>query len=187
MQIETLRRELNKKIITHKHLWQKIQDEEKALTRLEEKIKHIQEAQQHLQGLAKAVQQQAHKQIARIVSKCLGTVFDDRYKLEIEFVQLRGKTEAKLLYRKNGYEVDPLLTSGGVLDVSALALRLANLVLSDPPLRKLLILDEPFVGVDVNNLPKVCAVIEALSMELGVQFLIVTHSEQLQIGKVIRL
>lgn len=187
MEIETLRRSLNKKIAARKHAYEKMVEEEKELRRLEDLIAKIIEAQEHLQALAQAVQQKAHEQIGQIVSKCLTAVFDDMYELHIDFVQLRGKTEARLLYRKQGNEVDPLLTSGGVLDVSALAMRLANLVLSDPPRRRLLVLDEPFVGVDSDHMPRLCEVIRALAEELEVQFLIVTHNEQLQIGKVIRL
>lgn len=187
MEIVTLRAGLDKKIARRKHLWTTIQQETKELDRLEAKITKIQEAQDHLQKLAQAVQQQAHGQIAKIVTKCMGSVFDDMYQLNIEFVRLRGKTEAKLVYLKGDHEVNPLLTSGGVLDVTALALRVANLVLSDPQPRQLLVLDEPFTGVDANNLPKVCAVIDGLAHELGIQFLIVTHCEQLQIGKVIQI
>lgn len=187
MDLTRLRLELNKKIAARSHAKLRLEEETTELARLEKEIEQITEAQNHLQALAQSIQQHAHKQIAQIVSKCLGTVFEGMYELKIEFVRLRGRTEAVLMYTKNGHEVNPLLTSGGVLDVSALALRIANLVLSDPAPRLLLVLDEPFTGVSAANLPKVCAVIEALSHELGIQFLIVTHSEQLQIGKVIQL
>lgn len=187
MQLALLRRELDKKIIARKSAWQSLLKEETEQDRLEAKIAHITEAQDHLQTLAQATQQLAHEQIAKIVSRCLGTIWDDMYQLNIEFLKLRGKTEARLVYMKDGHEDYPLLSSGGVLDVSALALRIANLMLSDPAPRKLLVLDEPFTGVSAANLPKVCALIESLSTELGIQFLIVTHSELLQIGKVYQL
>lgn len=187
MRLEAMRRELDRRINARNATVQNMAQEQKECEALEVKVAHITEAQVHLQQLAQAVQQKAHEQIAKIVSKCLTTVFGDMYQLNIEFVKLRGKTEAKLVYIKEGHEVDPLLTSGGVLDVSALALRIANLILSDPSPRKLLVLDEPFRGVSDANLPKVCAVIETLATELAMQFLIITHNERLQIGTVYQL
>lgn len=183
-----MRRGLDKKINERKHAVMTVEKEKQALVVAGELYERTLEAQKHLQQLAQEVEAQAHKRIAEIVSKCLDAVFDGMYQLKIDFVQLRGKTEAKLIYLdRDGNEVNPLMTSGGVLDVSALALRVANLILSSPALRKLLVLDEPFTKVSATNMPKVCALIETLNRELGIQFLIVTHSELLQIGKVIQL
>ena len=186
MDLQGLRRDLDRKISARKAAWQKIKDEEAELERLEKAIQDTMEAQDHLQKMAQTIQQQAHERIAVIVSKCLNAVFDGMYELHIEFVRLRGRTEAKLIYRQGENEVDPLLTSGGVLDVSALALRVANLILAEPGSRKLLVLDEPATGVSAANLPKVGAMLEKLSLELGIQFIICTHVETLQIGKVIQ-
>lgn len=188
MDLDRLRLDLDKKIADRKHTARKLEEERLELTKAQTLVTKTQEAQKHLQQLAQEMQTQAHKQIAKIVSRCLDAVFDGMYQLRIDFVQLRGKTEAKLVYLdREGHEVDPLLTSGGVLDVSALALRIANLILSNPQPRKLLVLDEPFRGVSERNLPKVCTLIETLSRELKIQFLIVTHSEHLKIGRVIQL
>ena len=52
---------------------------------------------------------------------------------------------------------------------------------------RVLILDEPFKAVDDRNIIGVGKLIETLSQEMGVQMLIVTHKEELKIGKVIQL
>lgn len=182
-----LRRKLNTFIAKRKHAASCVKEEKQ---RLEESHVHLQNvtiAQEHIQQLAQIVQQQSHKQIGKIVSRCLSTVFLDPYALQIQFVRLRGKTEAKLLYLKEGHEVDPLRTSGGVLNVSSLALRLCQLMLSEPQSRKLLILDEPFSGVDEENMPRVAALLETLAREMGLQIILVTHDTALQVGKIIRL
>lgn len=187
MDLKALRIDLNKKIALRKNAWITIQTETAKLTSAEEYLERTIMAQEHIQLLAQEVQTQAHRDIARIVSRCLNAVFDDPYELFIDFVRTRGRTEAKLIYRKGGNEINPLLTSGGVLDVSALALRVSSMMLCSPQPRKLLILDEPFVGVSARNLPRVGALIETLACDMGIQFVIVTHSEVLQIGRVIRL
>lgn len=186
-EIKNLRRSLDREITARKNAWVMMQSHKEALSKATAEVEHAVEAQQRLQLLAQEIQARAHQNIAKIVTKCLGMVFDDPYELIIEFLRTRGKTDARLIYTKDGHEIDPLLTSGGVLDISALALRISSIVLSEPQPRKLLILDEPFTGVSAKNLPRVGALIVSLAQEMGIQFLIVTHSEQLQIGKVIEL
>ena len=76
---------------------------------------------------------------------------------------------------------------GGVVDLTSFAQRLAALMLSQPASRKLLILDEPFRFLSAVYRPTACQLIESLAEEMGVQMVIVTHSEELMTGKVISL
>jgi DNA repair exonuclease SbcCD ATPase subunit len=178
---------LDKHVSKRSHAIATLNEEKERLAAAQKQVEDTLTAQQAIQQLAQFVQQKSHEQIAKIVSRCLSAVFPDPYQMKIEFVRLRGKTEAKLHYWKDGHEVDPLRTSGGVLDVSALGLRTAQLMLSSPQCRKFLVLDEPMKGVDAVNLPKVASLIETLSKEMGIQFLIITHNEALEVGKVYRL
>ena len=88
---------------------------------------------------------------------------------------------------RGGYKLKPSLTSGGVLEVASLALRLSSLMLTLPPARKFISLDEPFGALDAENKPRVAALLESLAKELDVQFLIVTHDPTFRIGKVIEI
>lgn len=155
---------------------------------LEELIGHIIEAQQIVQEAAKQVQQKAHEQIASIVSRCLETVFSEPYEFKIHFEQKRGKTEARLAFVRDGLEVDPITgAGGGVVDVASFALRLACLLLAQPPKRKFLCLDEPFRFLSKEFQPRVRGLLESLSKDLGIQILFTTHNTELQVGKIIRL
>src|SRR5205085_6816592 len=122
-------------------------------------------ARRILQETAEKMQNKAHKQVAKVVSRCLSAVFEEPYELKIQFEQKRGKTEAEFVYIRNGNEVRPLVTSGGVLSVVGLALRLAGLMMNMPPARKLLILDEPLAGLSKTNLEKMGVLLETLSRE----------------------
>lgn len=139
--------------------------------------------------LAREVQSNVHKRVALLVTRCLQSVFlDDAYEFVITFVEKRGKTEAECKFVRGGLEVDPLTASGGgVVDVAAFALRIVALTLAMPSPRKTLILDEPFRFVSKDYRDSVRALVQALSEELGVQFIIVTHDPHLMIGKVIEL
>ncbi len=152
---------------------------------------YTKEAQDIAQQIAQTIQQQAHNRIAGVVSKCLEAVFvgEDVYGFKIHFDRKRGRTEARLVLTKNGNEIDDPLDfdSGGVCEVAAFALRLSCLILSKPRLRKVILFDEPFKSISVDYLDNVRILIDKLSKDFGVQFIIVTHISQLETGKVIRL
>lgn len=170
----------------------------RAEQRLEESRKEAEEARKKsedalsarrlLQAVAATVQQMAHGQIASVVSRCLEAVFDDPYKFRIEFVEKRGRTEAKLSFARNGNPIDPMSASGGgVVDVAAFAARMACLLLSRPAKRRLLVLDEPFRFVSRDLRPRVKGLIETLADEMQVQFVMVTHDLQLATGKIVEM
>lgn len=146
------------------------------------------EAQQLLQVLAQGVQQKAHLCIAEIVTRCLEAVFDEPYEFKIMFDRKRGKTEARLVFLRDDHEINPLEgAGGGVVDIAAFAARLASLVLSRPKRRAVLILDEPFRFVSAEYRPRVRMLLEQLARDMNMQFILVTHIEDLQVGKVVKL
>lgn len=185
-ELKELRRTLNREKQKYDHTIRQVNAERAALKLAKEELTAAEEAQTHLQGVAQAVQEVAHQQIATIVSRCLTAVFDEPYRLEIEFARKRGKTDATFVYWKGENRLSPKVTSGGVRQIVSFALRLVKLLL-EPGKSKTLFLDEPFGGLDSKNLPRAAMLLESLSKELGIQFIIATHSEHLEVGKVIRL
>lgn len=164
-----------------------LKDEEAYKLKKVEEISATVDAQKLLQLAAATVQQQVHEKISKLVTRCLKTVFtEDNYEFKIKFEQKRGKTEASLLLLKNGVEEDPLEEdAGGVLDVTAFALRISCLLLQTPKRRRLLVLDEPFRYVSVEYKPRVRELLKALVKELNLQIIMVTHDPTFQLGKVI--
>ena len=168
---------------------QQILREEKASAiAAEDLVTFTEEAQVVVQGVAQTIQQQAHARIAAVVSRCLETVFEEPYTFRIAFEQKRGKTEARLYFEREGMEIDPLTASGGgVVDVAAFALRLSCILLSKPPLRRLIVLDEPFKFVSADYRARVRLMLETLAEELDLQVILVTHTTELETGTVIAL
>lgn len=151
------------------------------------------EAQRILQAVAQAVQQEVHTRIACVVSRCLAAVFDDPYEFRIAFDQKRGRTEARLILERRGVEFDDPVNQvgGGVVDVAALALRLACLMLARPLARRLLVLDEPFKNVrGAAYKARVRDMLTGLAEELGVQFILNIDLDvypEFALGTVVRL
>lgn len=164
-----------------------IKTEKRALRKLRRRTKAVVSAQGILQEIAQTVQQQAHDNIAKVVTRCLEAIFDGEYQFQILFERKRGKTEARLVFLQNGNMIDPRETgSGGVIDVAAFALRLARLLWARPSLRKFTVLDEPFRFMHSDTLSKIEQLISKLSTDLKVQFVIVTQAG-ISVGKMIQV
>lgn len=159
-----------------------------AMVQAEDALCCVEEAQQILQAVVQTVQREIHTRVASVVCRCLEAVFDEPYEFRIHFERKRGQTEARLVFVRDGAEIDPITASGGgVVDVASFALRLACLMLTQPPVRRLVVLDEPFKFVSEGYRPAVRAMLETLSAEMGVQFVVVTHIDELQTGTVVQL
>lgn len=186
---QAYRRTLDKLLADYRHAGRCVVEEKQALASAKEQATATLEAQQVVQAIAQQIQQQVHGQIASLVTKCLQTIFgEDAYELYIDFLRERGKTSAHLWFVRDGQRLDPLdATGGGVVDVAAMALRLAVLLLHRPPLRRLLILDEPFRFLSKEYRPAVRELLLSLAKELDVQIIMVTHSPEFVMGKVVDL
>ncbi len=147
------------------------------------------EARDIIQTTAHAIQQEAHSRIAGVVTRCLKAVFgDDAYEFQIKFEQKRGRTEARLIFERNGLEIAPLgAAGGGAVDVAAFALRLAALMLQRPPQRRCLVLDEPFRFLSKEYRPVIRELLLELAEELEMQFIVVTHDTEMACGTVVRI
>ena len=125
-------------------------------------------------------QQQISFHISDITSLALEAIFKDPYKLEVEFVQRRNKTECDLFFVRTGERIDPLTASGGgAVDVAAFALRIASWSMARPRTRNTIILDEPFRFLSADNQERASTMLKELSQRLGIQFIIVTHNPTL--------
>ena len=184
-----IREHVNDKKVTANLLRQNYQNERRLMKEEQDNQDSLIEASEVARAIAKEVQETAHKQIASLVTRCLKAVFDDPYEFKILFEEKRGKTEAKLVFERNGMQVDPLEASGGgVVDVAAFSLRLSCVLRSkNPKLRKILILDEPFKNVSKDYHQRIVNLLETLSKEKNVQIIMITHIESLKLGNIVEL
>lgn len=142
--------------------------------------KNLEKAHEILKQVGLQTQQQLIYHISDVTSVALESVFDEPYKLTLDFVERRGKNECDILFEKNGSKIDPMLASGGgVVDLAAFALRIASWSMQIPPTRSIIILDEPFKHLSKNLHDRASQMIKMLSDKLGIQFIIVTHETSL--------
>jgi len=143
-------------------------------------LEEYEEAQVIIQQVARMTQQQLEYRVSEIVTLALSAVFEDPYKFEIEFIDKRGKTEAEIWFVRNEEKIKPIDASGGgVVDIASLALRIALWNLQKPKTRNVLILDEPCKCLSADMLDKASLMIKEISQKLGLQIIMVTHSDVL--------
>jgi DNA repair exonuclease SbcCD ATPase subunit len=151
-----------------------------AVDTLTKEIKRSEKAQAIIQKVAKDTQSQLEYHISDIVTLALDTVFDEKYKFKIEFVIKRNKTECELVFEKDGEVMDPMEDdAGGAVDVASFALRIALWTLQAPRSRNTIILDEPFKFLSKDLRPRASELLKELSTRLKLQFIIVTHLDEL--------
>jgi hypothetical protein len=154
------------------------------------KTEEVNVAQQISQSVAKTLQEKCHTQIASIVTRCLNAVFEDPYEFCMVFEQKRGKTEAKLVFIRDGIVLDEPLdeVGGGVIDVAALGLRMACMLIQRPTVRRLLIMDEPFSHIrGTGNRNRTRKMLMRMAEELSVQIVLCTDIEDFRLGKVLEM
>ena len=185
-----MRQRLNAKLLRHLSVQTSLERERENLQRVQAKKDISAQANTILQAVFAQIQENVHKTISDIVTRCLKAVFgDETYEFKIAFEQKRNKIEAEIQFIKNSEVFDPLTQSGGgILDVAAFGLRLSAVLLSQVNRkRRILILDEPFRFLSVEYRPKIRDLITQLSEELDFQFIMVTHAQELEIGDIIRI
>ena len=179
---------IDKLLVQHQIAVEIVDREISALAVSEEQLADAESARSIVQQVGQAVQQEVHQRLSALVTRCLQLVFGDAYEFRLEFDRKRNRTEAVSQFIKDGVVVDPMTASGGgVVDVASFALRLSAVLMTRPPLRRLLVLDEPFRFVSAEYRPKVRALVDVLSKETGVQIILVTHLDSFKLGTEVRL
>ncbi len=180
----TLLKELRKTIDKRKGKKEQIEADIVSLSKsIKKQNKHIinlEKAQNIVLIAGKETQKQIQFHISDIVSLALEGVFRDPYKLVLDFVERRSKTECDIFFERNGERMKPLDSSGfGAANVASFALRVAAWCMQSPRSRNTIILDEPFKDLSEDNQEAASLMVKELSRRLNLQFIIVTHKQAL--------
>lgn len=173
-EISLLREKYLHTIAEKKILTSQLNQNKKDLVENEDHLLNCQKARTVVQIVAEETQKKIEYQVSNLVSLALASVFLDPYEFKLKFVMRRNKTEADMLFIKNGHEGNPIeIAGGGALDVASFALRVA--IWSIKPTNNVLIQDEPFHFLSRNLQNKCSQMIKKISQKLGIQFIIVSH------------
>ena len=151
-------------------LTQKIKLDKRTLLRHERALEIVKQV-----GLATQKQLEFH--LSEQVSLAMSAVFDDPYKLKVDFQEKRGRTEVEILFTRQELKFPPIGSAGGgAIDVASLALQIAYWTMRrDKKIRPLLLLDEPFSrlkGEGANR--RALAMVQEISRRLNLQIIMVS-------------
>lgn len=173
--IENYKIKMNKARGKLEHLQQHKNDLEDNLSQLERRNVLLQKAQAFIQDVAKNTQEKLRYNIVDIVNLAINACFPNIV-FDLLFGISNNRTNVKLLYKKDGYDVDPMNGSGGgLVDLTAFALRIAAWKISHTD--NVIILDEPLKWLQPKELQiEAFNIIKMLSKKIGIQFIISSNS-----------
>jgi len=112
--------------------------------------------------------------IGGLASSAMKDVFGNNSGAEVEFSQTKTGYTARITTFKDGISGDPMTSDGGsVCSIMAISLQIAFLhKLGMPPV---LMLDEPLVGLDEENIEAAIIWLAGVASELGLQVIVISH------------
>jgi DNA repair exonuclease SbcCD ATPase subunit len=176
MTAQLLRQKLERQKGQQSQIEQTLASVKESLTENKRSLHRHEQAREIIREVGQKTQEQLQFHISDITSLALEAVFDDPYKLEVEFVQRRNKTECDLYFVRGDERIDPISASGGgAVDVASFALRIASWSMMRPRTRNTIILDEPFKHLKGHNANlRVLEMLNEVSRKLNVQILMIS-------------
>lgn len=165
------------KVGERKSLLKQKADMEEEIIGREQRGKDGEKARAIIQEVARQTQQKLEYHFTKLVTTALKAVSPDFPEFAVQIEIRRNKPECDLLFKTGENTVDKPLDSsgGGPLDVASFALRIAYWSLRKN--RSTLILDEPFRFLSPDLHEKAGDMLKMVSQKLGVQIIMVSHSE----------
>lgn len=180
MSVKSLRNTLEQRKGKRQQIEESLGQTKQRLQDYKDKLKVHEQAREVIRQVGIETQRELQYHISDITTLALDAVFDDPYKLVVEFVERRNKTECDISFQRNEDRIDPIDASGGgAVDVAAFALRVASWSMQSPRTRPVIILDEPMKFLSRDLQPRASEMIKELSDRMGIQFIIVTHDANL--------
>ena len=177
-QLQTLRTTLTRKQGQQQKIENNLITIKSNILMLQDEVDYTEKARLIIQKVAKATQAELEYYISELVTLAFASVFPDPYEFGVAFEEKRGKTECRMRFLRDGHEVNPLSGSGGgPLDIASTTLQFTIWSLNKT--RAIIGLDEPFRFLSRDLQPKAGEMLKEVSKKLGLQILMVTHSEDL--------
>ena len=160
-----------------------LQTETLEVRRKKRDLRQHEKAAEVVRIVGKRTQQQLAYHIGDITTLALESIFPNAYTVKAEFVERRNRNECDLFFERNGLQIEPLTgAGGGVVDVSSFSLRMASWSMQYPKLRNIIFLDEPFKHLSRHLLPLASEMIKQIAKKLGLQIIMITHSDDLTVS-----
>jgi len=162
-------------------LTQNVKERSVLILRLEKEYKDVEEAQKIIEVAAKRIFKRILISFEDLVSESISNVMGKEYNFHIDFKKKHGNASAEIYLEDQDGNVHDAIdgVGGGVVDIESISLRISMWAVSQKNIRPIFILDEPFKNLSSRYRPGMCEVLRNLADKLKIQFVIVTHEDEL--------
>ena len=176
---ERIRKQIDSALTLYNDAKKDFEQHSQQLSKIEIELQDHKRVREIFQQASVFTQAYLEKHLSSIVTNAVQSVFFEKdLEFRVEFDKKRNSTECNLYLVEGDEEYDLLDDRGfGMADVISFALRVAYVLLDkvDP----VMILDEPFRNLDAIRIPYASEMVQSLSKKLGIQFIIVSHIDNL--------
>lgn len=178
---EKLNKRFEKALLTKDIVKKKISECDQIILKFQSEIEAGKKVEILFQEVARQTQTNIERHISDLVTLALKSISPDFPNFVVKFTIRRKQLEADLFFEKNGFLSNPMYCSGGgPKDIASFGLIIANWSIDKT--RATIILDEPFKQVSPDLQENVSKMLTMLSRELGLQFIIVSHAEDVNVA-----
>jgi len=144
-------------------------------------LTHQNNAHALIQEVVVRLQEQLKYRVCELTTLALHSIHGPHYTFDLELELKRGGTEATpTLIDAHGNKLNPKEDNGGgIVETIAFAMRCSLLLLQKQGYVPLIILDEPFARISTDLQEKVAGLLNLISKDLGMQFIIITQEPEL--------
>jgi len=141
------------------------------------RVRQLEGARDIVNQVLLITQEEVSALVADVVTLALSTVYGDEYRFEMEHKIARNQSEIVPWIVKDGERLSPNdEVGGGVIDVAAMALRMAVWAVSEPRPAPVFLLDEPGKFISRDKQASFGRMLREVASMLGIQILLVSHS-----------
>lgn len=158
---------------------------ESRITELKHEVETLRQVTRLFSLAGDYARRESKETMERLVTNALKMVFQGDHEFHIDFEERAERSEAEFTVSST-YGGDQVVQNdprdsrgGGIVDVISLALRVALLETSHPPIEGPLILDEPGKHVSEQYIRQVAEFLNAVCNSFDRQVIMVTHNHQL--------
>lgn len=114
--------------------------------------------------------------IEHLISKGLKTIFETPFEFKIRTLTKRGNLQYEMYLLENGEERSIFNSyGGGVIAVISILLRIITILIVEPPLKRILVLDESLAQLSKQYVPNAATFFKQLGKDLNFTIIMVSH------------
>lgn len=181
-QYTLLNNQLHAKLGRRDALFTKLTEAETRIQMIDQDIDNATKASLFMQNLSDTTRKEIVEKISSIVTDALQKVKDKNLEFKMTLTTERNQVDLRftILNKSTNQEYDILSScGGGIADLVTFPLRISLLLKWSPELARVLILDENFKFVGVQDQESLGEFVRQISERLGIQIILVTHSPTL--------